>query len=105
ATGKGSEAARDPEAETNKISLLVGQSQSLLVIGTQARDLEKILARQSGGSAPALGEQPVFQSNFNTLFRDAGMFGWLDFKPVFDQLMNPTGAAAAAAQAKGIENL
>jgi hypothetical protein len=104
-TGKGGEAARDPEAETNKITLLVGQSQSLLVIGTQARDIEKVLARQTGGSARALAEQPTFQGNFNSLFRDAQIFGWLDFKPIFDQLMKPTGAVAAAAQAKGVENL
>lgn len=103
-SGKG-EAAPDPEAQTNKLSLLVGQSQSLLIIGTQTRDLEKVLARQSGGGAPSIGEQAAFQANFNSLFRDAGIFGWLDFKPVFDQMIKPTGAVAAAAQAKGIENL
>jgi hypothetical protein len=104
ASGKG-EAAPDSQAETNKISLLVGQSQSLLLVGTQAKDLEKILARQTGGGVPSLAEQPVFQGNFNALFRDAGTFGWLDFKPIFDQLIKPSGAVAAATQAKGVENL
>jgi hypothetical protein len=103
-SGKG-EAPPDPEAATNKITLLVGQSQSLLLIGTQTRDLEKVLARQSGGGVPSLGEQPVFQSNFNSLFRDAGIYGWLDFKPIFEQMIKPTGAVAAAAQTKGVENL
>jgi hypothetical protein len=106
-TGKGAEEAADPEAETNKVNLLVGQSQSLLIVGTEARDVEKVLSRQSGGGAPAIGEQPTFQANFNSLFRDAGVYGWLDFKPVFEQLMNPSGAVAAATQSKtkGMENL
>ncbi|HUS35419.1 MAG TPA: hypothetical protein VM680_08725, partial [Verrucomicrobiae bacterium] len=100
--GKG-EGAPDPEAATNKINLLVGQSQSLLLIGSQARDLEKILARQSGGSVPPLADHPTFQANYNSLFRDAPVFGWLDFKPIFDTLITPR--TAAAAQARGIENL
>lgn len=103
-TGKGGDAGPDPEAETNKVNLLVGQSQSLLIIGTLGRDLEKVLVRQSGGAIPPLAEQPAFQGNFNSLFRDAGIYGWLDFKPVFDQFMQSAGVAAAA-QAKGIENL
>jgi hypothetical protein len=106
-TGKGAEGAADPESETNKVNVLVGQSQSLLILASNARDVEKVLSRQSGGGAPALAAQPTFQSNFNSLFREAGIYGWLDFKPVFEQLMNPSGAVAAATQAKtkGLENL
>jgi hypothetical protein len=103
--GKAPDAAPDPEAEKTKINLLVGQSQSLLILGNQARDVEKILARQSGAAVPTIAEQPVFQGNYNALFRDAPMFGWLDFKPIFDQIVNPHGAVAAATQFKGIENL
>jgi hypothetical protein len=103
-TGKG-EATPDPEAATNKINLMVGQSQSLLVIGTQPRDLEKILARQSGGSVPSLGEQAVFQSNFNTLFRDAGIFGWLDFKPIYEQMIKPSDKPNTAQPGEGMANL
>lgn len=104
-SGRG-EGAPDPEAATNKFNLLVGQSQSLLLIGTQQRDLEKILARQAGGRVPPLAERPVFQANYSSLFRDAPIFGWLDFKPIFDQLIKPrTAAANAAAQAQGIQNL
>lgn len=94
--GKPDDIERDPEAEKTKIDLLVGQSQSLLLIGTQPRDLEKILARQNGGSVPSLGEQPVFQANFNSLFRDATAFAWIDFKPIFQQMMKPDEKPAAA---------
>jgi hypothetical protein len=103
-TGKG-EAAPDPEAATNKVNLMVGQSQSLLVIGTQSRDLEKILARQNGGSVASLGDQAVFQSNFNSLLRDAGIFGWLDFKPIYEQMVKPSDKPNAAQPAEGMANL
>jgi hypothetical protein len=69
-----------------KTELIVGQSDSLLVVGTSAGDIEKILIRQSGGSMPALGEQPAYESNHNRLFRDALMFAWLNFQPVIDLL-------------------
>jgi hypothetical protein len=105
-TGKGAAGAPDPEAEATKVNLLIGQSQSLLIIGSQARDVDKVLARQSGGGGvAALGEEAIFQSNFNSLFRDAGIYGWVDFKPIFEQLLKPSGAVASVTQAKGIENL
>jgi hypothetical protein len=105
-TGKGREAAApDPEAETNKINLLVAQSQSLLIAGTQARDLETIIIRQSGAAAPSLLGQPVFQANYNSLFRDAGLYAWVDFKPIFDAMIKPTGAVAAAEKQSGVGNL
>jgi hypothetical protein len=85
--GRAEDTEVDPEAEKTKIKLLVGQSQSLLIAGTEPRDLEKILARQSGGGPAPLAEQPVFQSNFNSVFRDATAFLWIDFKPLFDQMM------------------
>ncbi len=104
-TGKGVEAADDPEAEAEKVNLLVGQSQTLLVAGTQARDIEKVLARQGGGTVPSLGELPVFQGNYAALFRDAPIYGWLDFKPLFDQMVKPEPTAPGAQAPSGIGNL
>jgi hypothetical protein len=60
-TGKGPEGPADAEAETNKVSVLVGQSQSLLIVASETRDAEKVLSRQSGGGGPALGEQTTFK--------------------------------------------
>jgi hypothetical protein len=99
-TGKPEDAAPDPEAETNRIDLLVGQAQSLLLVGTQARDLEKVLAKQSGGAPGTLADQPVFQANYNALFRDALGFAWLDFKPIFELWTAPEAGAAAAPTAR-----
>src|SRR5262249_2172616 len=103
-SSKPSEPERDAAAETNKIDLLIGQSQSLLIVGTQTRDLEKILARQNGAAASSLGEQPVFQANYNALFRDATTFAWLDLQRMYDQLMKSSEPAAPGVEG-GIGNL
>src|SRR4051812_16146690 len=47
------DATPDKPAPPQKIELLVGQSGSLLVLGNSAKDVEKILIRQSGGGVPS----------------------------------------------------
>lgn len=103
-SGRGEEVEPDPDAEASKINLIVGQSQSLLLIGTQTRDLEKIVAKQSGAGVPTLSEDPVFQGNYNTVFRDSGIYAWLDFRPIFE-LLSKSDRNAAAQNVSGIANL
>jgi hypothetical protein len=79
---------------TNKVALMIGQSDSLLLIGNNAKDLEKILVRQSGGQVPALADQSEFQANRGVI-RDALAYGWLNFKPV-NALLNKLISQAAA---------
>jgi hypothetical protein len=43
-----------------------------------------VLARQAGGLAPPLAEQPVFQAQQSAMFREALAYGWVNFKPVYD---------------------
>lgn len=95
---------KEKEAARETIDLLIGQSQSLLVVATQTRDIEKILARQNGGAAAALAEVPTFQANYNTVFREAGIYGWLDFKPLFETMTKPENPGAKEASG-GIGNL
>jgi hypothetical protein len=64
--------------EKGKSELLIGQSGSLLVLANSRGDVEKLLARQAGGSAPALGEQPLYEANHAALFRDTVMYGWVN---------------------------
>ncbi|MCL5096668.1 MAG: hypothetical protein M1608_03890 [Candidatus Omnitrophica bacterium] len=66
---------------TNKVELIIGQSGSLLLVANNSQDLEKILARLSGGGAPALADQAEFQAHQN-LCRGATAFGWLNLKPL-----------------------
>jgi len=67
-----------------KSELLIGQSGSLLLIGNSRGDIEKILARQSGGSAPALAEQPLYEANHAAHFRDAAMYGWVNARTLVE---------------------
>ncbi|MBM3876514.1 MAG: hypothetical protein FJ386_07325 [Verrucomicrobia bacterium] len=80
------EAAGGGAAPGAKSELLIGQSGSLLLIGNRRGDLEKILARQSGGSAPALGEQPLYEANHAAHFRNATMYGWVNARTLVELL-------------------
>ena len=78
-----------------KVALTFGQSDSLFLIGSNPKDLEKILARQAGGQTLSLGEQPEFQAN-QGLFRQALALGWLNIKPITTLIGKKVAEAAAA---------
>ncbi|MBI3875536.1 MAG: hypothetical protein HY300_06165 [Verrucomicrobia bacterium] len=84
---------KDENAKADdKSELLIGQSGSLFLMSNSRGDLEKILARQSGGIAPALGEQPAYEANHSSLFRDAIFYGWLDAKTLIDMAIKEIAA-------------
>jgi len=76
------------EKATNKIELIVGQVESLLLVGNNAKDLEKVLIRQAGGAVPALGEQAAFESSYSSMFREALSYGWLNLEPITENLIS-----------------
>ncbi len=63
---------------------IVGQSDSLLIIGSSAKDIEKILIRQSGGGVPSLSEHGPFAASYGTHFRDAPTYAWVDMKNIVE---------------------
>lgn len=63
---------------------LVGQSDSLLIVATSAKDVEKILIRQSGGAVPSLSEYGPFAANYGAFFRDTLTYGWVDIKTLIE---------------------
>ncbi len=67
-----------PEAQT-KFECLVGQSESLLVIGNSIPDLEKVLALQAGSGGP-LAEVPLYASYRDSLFREASLLAWANLQ-------------------------
>jgi hypothetical protein len=81
--------ASEPEdrAAPPKISegseITVGQSGSLLIVGNNAIDIEKVLARQAGGLAAALADQAAYDGQA-ALFRNAIAFAWLNFTFIYD---------------------
>jgi hypothetical protein len=54
------EEGAEEKKPAKKREWLVGQSDSLLIIGSSPKDIEKILIRQSGGSVPSLAEHAPF---------------------------------------------
>ncbi len=86
---------RQPVEELGKASakpadqaeLIIGQHQSLLLVGSSLKVLEKVMARLTGGTAPALAEDPVFAANQLAVFRDAPLFGWFNARVVFDLVL------------------
>ena len=80
---KPEETGKKPDANNQ---VIFGQSESLLLVGNDAKVLEKILARQAGGAVPALGEQATFEADYQARLRNAVVYGWIHFKPIADIL-------------------
>lgn len=74
--GEGSEdtAAADGAAFPE---LFLGQSQSLLLLGTAAKNLEEVLVRQGGGNIPSLAEDPQYRADFESHLRRQSLYGWI----------------------------
>jgi hypothetical protein len=78
----------EPEEKkpAKKNEWIVGQSDSLLIVGSSVKDIEKILIRQSGGGVPSLSEHAPFAANYGTHFRDAPTYAWIDLKNIVSSL-------------------
>lgn len=79
-------------SDTNKVDLIIGQSDTLLLVGNNTRDLENILIRQSGSASPTLAEIPEFRSS-QPMFQDSIGFSWLNFKPMLNLITKKASAA------------
>ena len=67
------------------VEWVIGQSGSLLIVSDAAKDVEKVLALQSGVSVPALADQAAFAATAPML-RDAQLFAWINVKPIMNTL-------------------
>ncbi len=77
------------DTATNKAprsELVFGQYESLLIVGSSTKAVEKVAVRLTGGSAPALGELAAYESSRLALFRDAPFYGWINVKSFVDIL-------------------
>jgi len=83
----------DTEAKpTSKDELVIGQCDSLLIVGTTVKSVEKVVIRLTGNSAPTLAEQTEFEANRATLFRDSPIYGWFNARTFVDVLVRTLGA-------------
>jgi hypothetical protein len=69
--------------------LVIGQIESLLILGDTVKTVEKVVAQLTGGSAPTLGESAAYQACHLALFRDASLYAWLNAKVFVDILGRP----------------
>lgn len=71
---------------SSKSELVIGQADSLLIIGDSTKAVEKVAIRMTGGSMPALGDLAAYNANHQAFFRDAPLYAWLNLKAVIDML-------------------
>ena len=74
-----------PPAKTGEI--VIGQFESLLIVGDSIRAVEPVVAHLTGGSAPALNDNAIFAADKLAQFRDSPLyFGWFNAKTFFNVL-------------------
>lgn len=78
---------KDTKKEPAKDELVVGQFESLLILGNSLKAVEKVVMRLTGSSVPALAEQSAYQANQMALFRTSPLYAWVNAKALMDVLM------------------
>ncbi len=93
--------ALDADDPAPKVEVAIGQADSLLVVATNLKDAEKVVARLAGGNIPCLADQSAFQGNATAMFRDALSYGWIHFAPLAE-VINQFAREAAASATPGV---
>ena len=73
-----------------KSELVLGQFESLLIVGNAIKPVERIATHLTGGTSPCLGDQAAFQANQMSMFRDSPCFGWANARSLVDALILAT---------------
>lgn len=93
------------ELLTANPDLVLGQVDSLLVAGNSVRNVERVVARLTGGTAPVLGDAIAYQTSQQAHFRDAPCYGWVNVKALADSLSRAAAESAAAEPPDPLEPL
>ena len=88
AKSEGADDSEKPKGPDKPVEISFGQSDSLFIIGTAAKAIERVLIRQAGGSIPAVAEVSSFLAPANLLFRDAQVYGWANPQPLLQLALN-----------------
>jgi hypothetical protein len=75
--------------------LVIGQVDSLLVVGNSVKGVEKVVVRLTGGAMPTVGELAAYQASHQALFRDAPFYGWVNVKAFADTLGRKSSGSKA----------
>ena len=80
-----------PKEESEKNELIIGQVDSLLVISSSTKAIEKVVARLSGGSIPPLADVASYQADHAAYFRESPLYGWVNLKVFVESLTKKMG--------------
>jgi len=71
--------------------IVIGQFESLLIVGSSVKAVEPIVTRLTGGALPPLNDNPQFAADRLEQFRDAPLYyGWFNAKTLFTVLAHIT---------------
>jgi hypothetical protein len=74
----------DTAKQGPKSEWVIGQVQSLLVIGNSIKAVEPVVLRLTGGSVPVLGDLFLYQADHAARFREAPLYAWINAKTIMD---------------------
>jgi hypothetical protein len=81
-----SELGKEPQP-AKPVEMVIGQFDSLLIVGNSLKAVEPVVAHLTGGSAPALANNAVFAADKLAQFRGAPLYyGWFNAKTFFGVL-------------------
>ena len=67
--------------------IVIGQFESLLIVGSSLKVVEPVVARLTGGAVPPLGDNAQFAADRLAQFREGPLYyGWLNARILFDVL-------------------
>ena len=82
-----------PKKDTKEL-LYLGQAESLFIMGTSPKVIEKVLAAMAGGSVKTLGDLPAYADNYNALFRDSPVYWWINARAFLDMAKHAAGSSS-----------
>jgi hypothetical protein len=85
--------ANESSSQSRQTEITIGQSGSLLLISNSTREIENVISRLSGVAGPTLAEQQLYEASNSRLFADSLAFAWVNFSPVYQNLITQAGAA------------
>jgi len=68
------------KVEPQRSELVIGQADSLLIIGNSLKAVEKIATHLTGGSMPSLKDLAAYDADHQAMFRDTPLYGWVNMK-------------------------
>lgn len=74
------------QSSMEKAEVILGQYESLLIVGSSLKPVEKVAVRLTGGAMPALGDLASFEKYRASMFREAPMYAWVNAKAMVELL-------------------